>query len=243
MLRTPISGRPIPNSHGLVVDGIGRAIVDGTYESGRILPGDAELAARFSVSRTVLREAMKTLAAKGLIVARARIGTRVTDRSAWNYFDADILRWHLDRGVDLTFLNQLSEMRRSFEPFAARLACSRATPEDIARMHAHATAMAEATSMEGFARADLEFHRTMLAATRNPFMLSVGTLIEAALATSFRLSSPFGEGAQQQRTAAAHRRIAERIGANDPDGAAAAVETVINEAVDRISRTFAHAAD
>jgi DNA-binding FadR family transcriptional regulator len=241
MLKSVLSGKSARNSHDVVVDGIGREIVDGTYGTGRILPGDSELALRFGVSRTVLREAMKTLAAKGLVVAKARIGTRVTDPSDWNHFDPDVLRWHLDRGIDFGFLGQLSEMRRSFEPFAARLACERATASDVARMHEQAAAMAEATSVEGFALADLEFHKSLLAAAKNPFMLTVGNLIEAALATSFRLSSPFGEDTRQQRIAAAHREIAERIEARDADGAAAAVERVIREGVDRITRARARA--
>ena len=66
---------------------LGVGIVSGDFPQNSILPGDAELMERFGVSRTVLREAMKTLAGKGLIQAKARIGTRVRDRSDWNLFD------------------------------------------------------------------------------------------------------------------------------------------------------------
>jgi len=229
VLRTAISGQAVRNSHALVVDGIGRAIVAGDFGEGVILPGDAELAGRFAVSRTVLREAMKTLAAKGMIVARARIGTRVTGRSTWNFFDADVLRWYLELGPDRAFLHNLSEMRLSFEPYAARLACSRATPQDIARMMAHAEAMAVTTQVDTFTVADLDFHIAVLEASKNPFMYSVGALIEAALVTSFRLSSPIGLPGGQQHTAAKHRRIAEAIAANQPDAAADAMVAVIEE--------------
>lgn len=239
MLKAAISGQSVRNSHALVVDGIGTAIVSGTYGEGVILPGDAELAVRFGVSRTVLREAMKTLAAKGLIVAKARIGTRVTDRSTWNYFDSDVLRWHLEKGADRDFLGYLSEMRMSFEPFAARLACTRATGDDIGRMRSQAGKMAEADSMEAFALADLDFHMALLEGSKNPFMYSVGALIEAALVTSFRISSPYGERARQDNAAAKHLMIAEAIESNDPDGAAKAVIAVIMEGKERIEATIA----
>lgn len=234
MLKAAISGQTIRNSHALVVDALGLAIVAGDYPPRSTLPGDLELAQRFEVSRTVLREAMKTLAAKGMIVARARIGTRVTERSTWNYFDADILRWHLDHGADAEFMRHLAEMRLAFEPYAARLACRNATAKDIEQMTVHADAMASATSQEGFALADLALHMALLEASKNPFMYSVGTLVEAALVTSFRLSSPFGEAKRQLASASAHRKIPEAIAARDEAAAAAAVEGVIREGRDRV---------
>src|SRR5690606_8889637 len=140
MLKAAISGERARNSHALVVDVLGRAILNGDYPRGSTLPGDLQLAARFGVCRTVLREATKTLAAKGMIVAKARVGTRVTEKSTWNYFDSDVLRWHLDNGVDSRFMTHLAEMRLAFEPHAARLACRHATESDIEQMIAHADA-------------------------------------------------------------------------------------------------------
>lgn len=238
MLKAAISGQPVRNSHTLVVDGIGRDIVAGEYPQGSTLPGDADLVGRFDVSRTVLREAMKTLAAKGMIVARARIGTKVTARSTWNYFDSDVLRWHLEIGADRDFLQHLSEMRLSFEPYAARLACVRATALDIQRMYVHAEEMSAAASMEAFAIADLNFHMALLEASKNPFMYSVGTLIEAALVTSFRVSSPHGDQTRQANAALNHRRIVEAIERKDPQAAAEAVNAVILEGKERIQATL-----
>ena len=91
MLDTRKAGRKTRTSHAQVVDELGKAIVAGTYPVGSILPGDAELAQRFKVSRTVLRETMKTLAAKGMVVAKARVGTRVTEQNLWNMFDSEII--------------------------------------------------------------------------------------------------------------------------------------------------------
>lgn len=238
MLKSAISGSVPRNSHSRVVDELGRAIVGEAFVSGSILPGDAELAQRFKVSRTVLREAMKTLTAKGMVIAKTRIGTRVTDRSSWNLFDADVLAWHLESATDARFLEHLSEMRLSFEPFAARLASERASDEDVKSLYAQVEAMETANSMESFALADLDFHMALLGASRNPFMHSVGALIEAALVTSFRLSSPFGELERQYETALAHRRIVDAIATRNPDDAANAMSKVIIVGRDRIAGVF-----
>lgn len=235
MLKSAITGRAPRSSHGHVVQGIGRSIVGGAYRVGDILPGDADLAERFHVSRTVLREAMKTLGAKGMVVARARIGTRVTERNQWNLFDADVLAWHFDAGVDRDFLDHLCEMRLGFEPRAAMLAATHASAEDIATLYRHAEAMRIATTDEAFAIADLRLHLALLDASGNPFMHSVGTLIEAALATSFTLTSPTEDPARAALSAAAHRSIAEAIEARDPAAAARAVEAVIQVGRDRVA--------
>lgn len=222
LLRTAVSGGRPRNSHAEVVNRIGLAIVRGSYPVGEILPGDADLAETFGVSRTVLREAMRTLSAKGMIVPRAGVGTRVVDRSGWNLLDSDVLAWHLEGEVDIEFLGHLYDMRLCVEPGAARLAAARATPEEAAELIRLADRMGGAESREAFAMADLDFHMAFLDATRNPFMRSVGTLIEAALATTFRRSAP-ADAATVQASAAAHRRIAEAI--RDGDGTLAAEAT------------------
>lgn len=234
MLNSTISGRANRSQHSFVVNGLGKEIVTGAYACGSLLPGDVELAERFGVSRTVLREAMKTLTAKGMIVPKARIGTRVTNRSNWNLFDADVLVWHIETGVDVTFLKHLTDMRFAIEPFAARLAAERAGKDEISLLYACADEMSAADSNENFALADLKFHLALHGASGNPFMLSVGNLIEAALVTSFKMSSPYGEADRHVATANRHRLIAEAIERRDPEAASAAMEQVIKEGFERI---------
>src|SRR5690606_34269826 len=151
---------------------LGFAIVSGRYPQGSILPSDSELLERFGVSRTVLREALKTLAAKGLIEARARIGTRVLPRGRWNLFDADVLAWHFELGPDIAFLRSLAEVRIGIEIEAAALAAERASPEQAETMIACVDRMAGAENPADFARHDLEFHRAVAEASGNPFMAS-----------------------------------------------------------------------
>ncbi|MFB2549702.1 FadR/GntR family transcriptional regulator [Ensifer soli] len=235
VLETVISGSSARSSHAQVVDEMGRAIVVGTFPVGSILPGDPELAARFKVSRTVLREAMKTLAAKGLVVPRARIGTRVTARSQWNLFDADVLAWHFHKGVDEAFLHDLSEIRLAFEPHAAALAARHATEAEIATMMRLAVAMGSPDhTAETLAMADLRFHIAVAEASGNPFMRTVGSLIEAALVGIFKLSSPAAGQDKINAVSRSHIRIVERISLRDEAGARAAMEAVIRVAREKI---------
>lgn len=235
LLQTVISGQKLRTNHAHIVDSLGRDIVSGAIPSGDILPGDAELMTRFGVSRTVLREALKTLTAKGLIVPRARIGTRVTTRESWSLFDPDILNWHFEAGIDEAFLVHLSEIRLAFEPYAAGLAARHATSDDIATLKRLADAMGEdGHTAESHAMADLRFHLAIAEASRNPFMRSVGALIEAALVGVFKLSSPSADLGEVHRAQSTHRRIVDAISGRDADGARAAMEAVIINGVERV---------
>jgi len=114
------SASPARSAHGLVTHGLGRDIVEGRFAAGTTLPGDAELMERFGVSRTALREGLKTLAAKGLIESKTKVGTRVLPSKHWNMFDGDILSWRLAQGVDRSFLASLFEVRQALEPLGGR---------------------------------------------------------------------------------------------------------------------------
>ena len=103
-----IPTRRAHSNHAEVARSIGVDIIAGRYAEGMRLPGDAELTAMFEVSRPVLRESVKTLVAKGLLSTKARVGTVVRERGAWNMFDADVLAWQLDAGIDKRFLSDLA---------------------------------------------------------------------------------------------------------------------------------------
>jgi DNA-binding FadR family transcriptional regulator len=213
---------------------IGLAIVSGRYPQQSILPGDAELMAQFGVSRTVLREAMKTLAGKGMIKAKARIGTRVRDKSAWNLFDADVLIWHAQSGFDDAFLHYLLEMRMALEPEAAALAAARRTPLHLQQLYGWVDRMGiDGVSRAEFVEADLNFHLTVANAAANPFLRSISTLIEVALVALLTVSSPVDEPVGHRRSVAAHRAIADAIARREPDRAREAMRAVIEEGMER----------
>ncbi len=234
VLNRTLFGAPPASSHAKVVDALGRAIVAGELAVDEILPGDPVLTARFQVSRTVLREAMKTLAAKGLIRAKSRVGTQVNPREAWNFVDRDVISWRMQAGMDSEFVGQLAEMRLALEPATAELAARHATPEEIIRLYSIAAQMDDRShTRESFARVDLEFHLAIAVMSRNPFIRSVSTLVEAALAVSFQLSSPALSPEGIAQSASLHLRIARAIAERDGDTAAAAMRVVIDEGADR----------
>jgi DNA-binding FadR family transcriptional regulator len=206
---------------------IGLDIVAGRYPEGTALPRDAELTAMFDVSRTVLRESVKTLSAKGLLNSKAGVGTRVRERSAWNMFDPDVLGWHLEAGIDKRFLRDLADIRLAVEPRAAALAAERRPDESIAILRESVARMRSfgSDTLE-FADADLRLHLDVATVSGNPFMRSIGAVIEAALRASFRLSAPTEEK-EREITLATHEQIVEAIAARDPEAAAAAMTSVI----------------
>jgi len=123
------------------------------------MPSEADLLARFRVSRTVLRELLKTFAAKGLVSSKTRVGTRVTDPVHWNLFDATVLSWRVSLGFDEAFRRELLEIRRLIEPRAAQLAALRRDASSIAELRRLAERMrAAGHSRRSFAEADLDFH-------------------------------------------------------------------------------------
>lgn len=234
LLTDRIDGPRIRSGQAQVTDALGRDIVAGRIAAGDLLPGDEPLAARFGVSRTVLRETFKTLAAKGLVQARPRTGTRVLERRFWNLLDADVLGWHVDDGLSAAFLAELTEMRLALEPAMATLAATRATPQQIARMHEAADAMARAEGDRAFALADLAFHRRLIEASGNMLMHSAGNVIEAALLTVFHLGSPARLPGVQSAVVAAHRTVVECIADADADAAADGARKIIGMGRNRI---------
>lgn len=243
MLDAPVGAGKLRTSHAQVVNELGKAIVAGAFPVGSILPGDAELAQRFKVSRTVLREAMKTLAAKGLIVPRARVGTRVTDKDLWNMFDREIITWHFESGPTEEFLLHLYDIRLAFEPFAAALVAERAASRDIELLRRLASEMGDPDhSVESLARADLRFHLAVAEVSHNPFMRTLSSLIEAALVGMFRMSTPtakseFGDISET------HMRIVDAMGAGDADAARRAMEFVILDGRRHVHQAFLAMAD
>src|SRR5207247_4848532 len=134
-----IPTRRAHSNHAEVARSIGVDIIAGRYAEGGRLPGDAELTVMFGVSRPVLRESVKTLVAKGLLTTKARVGTVVRERGAWNMFDADVLAWHLDAGIDTRFLRDLAEIRLAVEPRAAALAAERRSEADLLELQRNLT--------------------------------------------------------------------------------------------------------
>jgi DNA-binding FadR family transcriptional regulator len=224
---------PVRTLQSQVVDQLGIAIVGGEFPPETTLSSDAALQERFGVSRTVLREALKALAAKNLITSRARIGTVVLPRREWSLFDPDVLAWHFETGPDIAFLRSLAEIRIGLELESVALAAERRSDAQLEQMFVHVEGMATAANTADFAGSDLAFHRAVAEASGNPFMASITGLVDLVLATAFTISSPVDDGEARDVTVAHHRRVAEAIRTRDAEGARAAMRTVIMEGFDR----------
>jgi DNA-binding FadR family transcriptional regulator len=223
-------GEATRSAHGMVTQALAVDILSGRFPSGEVLPCEDDLLRRFGVSRTALREALKTLAAKGLIHPKARVGTRVLPESAWHMFDPNIIGWRLQAGMDKGFMRHLFEIRFAIEPAAAVLACQRRSAEALTGLAAILDDMArEPHNVEQFVAVDLMFHKAILAASGNPLMHSIGAVIEAALHAALRRSAPTDDPQRLAASVAKHRRIYEAIAARDEAAASAAMMAVIRE--------------
>jgi DNA-binding FadR family transcriptional regulator len=196
---------------------LGTAILRGDFAPESILPREAELMERFGVSRTVLREALRTLTSKGLIESRPKIGTRVRPRHAWNLLDADVLEWYARVAAPLRFALKLQEMREMIEPYAAALAAGNLDAESLARLDDAHRAMLEARTVDEWVRADLRFHLSVLNAGGNELLIPLGTLIERTLEGQLRLNARRAE--VFNASMAEHTAVFEAIVARDSSAA------------------------
>ena len=207
-------GEDVPferNIHAYLTGKLGREIVGGTYPPGSLLPNAIEMCARFSVSRTALREAYSMLTAKALIVARPKVGTRVRPKADWNMLDPEVLAWHIQTVPTEHFVADLFVLRQMVEPAAAALAASersRATIDRIAVAYADMERFKDGAG--DLIAADLQFHLAILEATGNHFIGALGGLIHASLQCTFKLSWE-GAARMQDDRLHQHRLIFEAI--------------------------------
>lgn len=209
-----------------LLEAVGRAVVVGEYQD-RPFPTEADLAKQYGVSRSVTREALKMLAAKGLLGARPKQGTYVAPQEQWNLFDTDVLHWLLERKPSVGLLQQFNELRIGVEPQAAALAAKRARPAQVASIAAGLSRMREAEKgLDNPLDADIEFHVAILRASGNPFYVQFKDIVATALRTSIRFTNRIaGRTANIDDHAAVHSAIA----AGDEQGARDAMRKLISD--------------
>ena len=209
-----------------LLDVIGRAIVIGHYED-TIFPTEADLAKQYGVSRSVTREAVKMLTAKGLLSARPRQGTIVQPKSGWNLFDTDVLRWLLERKFSIELWRHITELRVGVEPEAAALAAANADSADKGAISAGlARVQAAEQGLDDPLEADIAFHMALLKATKNPFYSQFSAVVATALRTSIRFTNRI-----KGRTAntAEHRAVYDGVIAGNGASARRAMANLLKE--------------
>ncbi|GAA0382561.1 FadR/GntR family transcriptional regulator [Microbispora corallina] len=212
--------------HGQVVEAIGRRIITGQEAPGATLDLDA-LEITYDVSKTVVREALKVLAAKGLVDARPKRGTFVRPRSEWSLLDPDLLRWQFEDPAGSGMLDDLYEVRIIVEPAGARLAAARRTDEDVARLTATLDAVGPDAGAKEIVEADLAFHRQLLEASHNELLIRMEYIIEVGLRARDLLVH--GEG-HQDDFLPPHRAVLDAVRAADADGAERAMRALLEQA-------------
>ena len=225
--------------HARAKNQLGEEICLGVYAPGTVLPAEPVLGEHLGVSRIVVREVIKTLAAKGMVQVRRKTGTLVLDPSNWSLFDSDVISWRARTAtLDEALARELMELRRIVEPAACRFAALRADESERIALREALDAMQRAIDGDGdYVAADLAFHTTILKACRNQFVRQIENAMAAILQTSFDIVGriPGGPALSQPNHAALCRAIV----AGDGDAAEQAALRIIGHAEWQLLQSFA----
>lgn len=215
--------------HRDVVDSLGQRIVSGELLPGDVLINGATQSLGIDVSRTVIREAIKVLAAKGLVESRPKTGTRVLPRSYWSLIDPDVLHWALGSADAESLYQQLYEVRLAIEPMAAALAAERRTNEEAQQLdELLATMAASLLDVPGFVAADLELHTTLLSSAHNELLAQLTSGIRVAFGAGQQITAGIQGG--PERALRLHQAVVEAIKAKDPRLASSTMEALVRSA-------------
>jgi DNA-binding FadR family transcriptional regulator len=224
------AGRKALRLHGSIAHDLGLLIVSGRYRPGHVLDGEIEASEQRQVSRTAYREAVRILAAKGLVHSRPRVGTRVSPVEQWHLLDPDVLSWVFSGEPEPEVLHGLFELRTIVEPAAAALAATRRSQQHLDSMRLALDAMTQHTlHVEEGRIADQQFHAALLLATANPFIVSLTNGVTAAVnaLTEFKQRiAPL-----KRDPVPDHWRVYDAIAAKDAEAARAAMGELIRLAI------------
>lgn len=228
---------PIAGVHGHLAHEVGRMIVSGAIAQGALLPREAELSEKYGASRQAVREALKVLAAKGLVLSRRRAGTRVLPRASWNIFDPDVVAWFPPDRVPPDVLRDLFEMRKAIEPVAAYRAAARADTVAVSAIRASLERMIAVDKPSAdFFEADESFHDGILTASGNAMFDQMGQVFGPLLRTSFEahfrgvilaLGKDDVIRSAVQRSMDRHAAVYDAIARRDPERARKASEELL----------------
>lgn len=217
-----------PRVMGDVTRAIAADIFSGRYMPGSSLPTENELCVVHGVSRTVIREALKVLAAKGLVLTRPRIGTVVCDEDNWNIIDPQVLAWHAPNALDDKLFDSILEARRAIEPLVAEIAASRATLREIADLEAAWDGMAQAgNDITVFSRHDIAFHQILYTASHNPVFRQIGGMIDAALTATLRATAVMSLDSRAEAVVV-HKALVEALRMRDGPAARQAANHILD---------------
>ena len=214
--------------HGQLVQQLGRMIVVGELGADRPLVPE-EIGRRFEVSRTVVRESLRVLEAKGMVTARPNVGTRIRPVPEWNLLDPDVIEWRASGMQGLEQCRELAELRCAFEPLAAQLAAGRLGEAAQARLADLAALLKQSAAVGdqgGYTKADGEFHALLVAECPNRMVEHLARVVSgAAESAGMRRRSC---GPMSDANAASHARLADEILAGDGATAASVMRAMLS---------------
>lgn len=215
--------------HGKVARELGTAIVSGRYRPGEILYGEIDASDRLKVSRTAYREAIRILAAKGLVESRPKVGTRVSPQAEWHLLDPDVLGWMFDSDPNEALLESLFELRKIIEPEAAALAARRRSDHHLASMSTSLRDMGAHTLLTEAGRlADRNFHAALLSASGNAFLMSLTSGVSAAISWTTVYKQRMMP--RHRDPVPDHERVYEAVAARDAESARRAMMNLVDMA-------------
>ena len=213
-----------------VVDDLGSRIATGELAAGTILNPEA-LTSQYGVSRTVLREALRTLETLGMTSARPRVGTIVRPMAAWDLLDTRVISWRSAGPQAAEQLADLFLLRQAVEPMIAGLAARHADDdqlEQLAEWARQLDAAYAARDTAGFAAADEGFHTLLVAAAGSPVLRQLARTLQATLQSRFRSPLPVFGGSGDE-SLARHLELAAAIARRDPGAAEAISADLVRE--------------
>jgi DNA-binding FadR family transcriptional regulator len=215
------------NLHERIERAIGERILGGEFKPGALLPNEAEWGKTYRASRTAVREAIKSLTAKGLLQSRPKIGSRVEPRSRWNMLDRNVLAWHRAAMDRRAFLHSTQEARRLIEPGIAELAARKHTPDQLDRLLAALHAMKTARTSPEMVASDVEFHEALLSCANNELLMPFAIIIEQALSNLFDFTT--ARNPRYGQALRLHENIARAVAAADPHAARDAMLALLKD--------------
>ena len=219
-----------------IVDNLAANIRQGQLKEGDKLPTEAEIMARFDVSRTVVRESLSKLQASGLVETRHGIGTFVLQPQ-----DAGNFRITAEDFATVADVISVLELRISLETEAAGLAAQRRTPENLIAMEKALRAFHDSISLDSDAvPPDFQFHMEVARSTGNrhfaDLMTYLGTMIIPRTRVNTTLNAPEGRLNYLQRVNSEHESIYNAIRSQDAEAARAAMRTHLSNSRERLRR-------
>jgi DNA-binding FadR family transcriptional regulator len=220
--------------HPQIVRDLGISILRGELRPGDRLPSEAMLCEAYEVSRPVLREATRVLAAKGLIISRQKAGASVRPARDWHLLDPDVLYWMIQSKPPREFVQTLMTVRRIFEPAAASLAATCASDDMLEAITEAYGEMEAAKTPEELLEPDLAFHRLIAEATGNELMAYIGNMLSLALRESIKLSSRLAN--TRELSLPRHKAILRALMKHDGPAAHRAALAHLEETAEDLSR-------